>query len=197
MAARLGMVELIALLRQLTDAESQTEQVNGAYLFDDDHLQEILDQHRYDFFDVLLTPVPLMESGSRVTKRYNWPRYITHVERDATAGAFSVVDAAGNAASGYTVYYDAKYIEFDADTTGRTYYLRCRQYNVNRAAAEIWLLKANLRASLIRWKAGDNTLYEDQEYRHCMEQYRFFRSRGVGSVPLRRVDYEVVNHRDG
>lgn len=185
MAARTGMTEILSRLRIMTETVASVETVGTADPWTDDALQAILDRKRVDIFDEPLVAVPLYTSGTREYLRYEFPSWLKSatLERDGTSGAFSVVDNLGNAAPTYTIYWDAGYIEFAADTAGTSYYLRARVFDLRGCAAEVWNQKAGLRAKLIQWKAGDHTLYEDQEYDHCIQMAKHY----GGGLVLNRV----------
>ncbi len=189
MAARPGMTSIIQELRSLTDASEDDTTVNNVSYWSDEQIQGILDLHRRDALDVALVSHPLMEDGERVTKRYYIPDRVG-VWIDNDPSVFTVVDAIGVVASGYSADLTGRQINFDSSTGDTAYYLRCRTFDMNAAASEVWSKKASHRASLIAWKAGGQTLAEDQEYLHCIERAKHFnQQRGFATVRMTRTGY--------
>lgn len=189
MAARPGMTTLIQRLRSLTDAaEGQTE-VNGVSYWTDDQLQDILDLYRRDVLDVALEPVSLYEAGTLVTKRFYLPNMVGRfIEDDPTV--LQVVDTLGNEVSGYTADFAGRLFLFESDQRANpNLFVRCRTFDIEAAAAHVWLEKAGHRASLIDWRAGGQTLSEDQEYQHCMDQYKHYSGNRIQATRLTHTGY--------
>lgn len=192
MAARAGMVALIAELRSMTDTASAETTVNGTAYWTDDQLQDILDEIGSDVVDDRLIPAPLYYNGVYEYRRYYLRQGLPlWFEGAATSGAFEVVDSLGVApAFVYTFNSKRRLIEFAENTLGKDYFLRARAFNLYAAAAEVWLQKASHRTALVDFKAGNNQIYEDQEWQHCMKMHSFYkRKTGFRAVPMRRVDY--------
>lgn len=187
MAIRAGMVEVIAELRRMTDTSENDTTVNGVTYWTDEQLQTILDQRRQYVDNAPLLAVPEVLDSVTTWTRYHMPIVSGVWERDT---AFQVVNASGEDAPAHTIEYDAGVILFAATTDGRTYYVRGRVYNLNRAAAQVWLEKAGHRATLIRWKAGTHTLDEDLEYQHCLEMYtKYSSASGIGTTRMSKQGY--------
>lgn len=186
--ARTGMASLILELRGLTDAEAGQTIVDGIPYWSDDQLQDILDNNSSAIDDVLLVRVPVKVNGTLVYTRYDFPTAISRwIDTE-----FDVVDIQGVVVSTDDYTYNAAYrrIEFDVDTGGISYYLRGREFNMSASAGEVWLKKAGHRAALVEWKAGAQSIKEDQEWQHCMKMYQQVSSQGgIKNVRLRRVDY--------
>lgn len=189
MAVRTSMTSLIFRLRTMTETEQGTETLQDEDLWTDARLQEFLDSNRTDHVNIQLVPVPYYVDGTWTTIRYEIPiGNSQNIEPSGSDSLFAVVDSIGNAAPSHTVYLDAGYIIFDSTTSGLAYFLRASWYDIRHAAAEIWKQKAAQRASLIEWKAGQHSLKEDQEYKHCIEMYRLYAS-GIRAVRLRKEGY--------
>lgn len=208
MTVRLGMSSLILELRRLTDTEENDTTINGVAYWTDLQLQEKLDDHAIDINDVLLEPRPLHTAGVWEYKRYYIPKNITkHIEyyTDAEQTAnqaldvadqldetqyFFIVNDLGNVVTNYTYTPSRRLIEFDTDQLANSYYIRAVGYNMNESAREVWLDKAAHRTQLVRWKAGEHQLHEDQEWEHCMKMAEFYGiNRGLKTVDLVRTGY--------
>lgn len=187
MAARPGMVNLIQRLRSLTDAAEGQTDVSGVSYWTEDQLQDILDLFRRDVIDVPLTPVSYYEDGVLVTKRFYLPNTVGRfLEDDPTT--LQIVDGLGYVATGYTIDLAGRFVLFD-ETQNNTQYIRCRSFDLEGAAAQVWLEKAGHRAALINWRAGGQTLSEDQEYEHCMAQYMRYAGSRVQTTRLSHSGY--------
>lgn len=187
MAARDGMIGILSQLRRMTATEVDSDTFNGTGLWTDDVLQETVDNYRSIRRYVPLIPAPTYEPVSTVAYYdYFFPAdFGRWIETDDTPGAFVITDSkgipytAGILDQQYVIDFVENKITFNSDRGGETYYITARTYDLNKAAADVWLTKANLRAGLISWKTDNHTLHEDQEYQHCLEQYRFYSSRSA------------------
>ena len=191
MTARPGMERIILEIRAHTDTHENEVEVNGVIYWTDDQIQQVLDNHRKDVRGLQLTAFSEYENGSTVYKRYYFPNELGRwVERDDTPDTFSVVDGVGVAAPEHTIDYDGRLVIFSNTTLGREYFIRARVFDTSSAIADIWLMKAGQRAELINWRAGGQNLQEDEEYQHCMEQYRLYSGLlGIHSIRLKRIGY--------
>lgn len=191
MAVRPGMSAILLYTRLKTDTREDETTVNGVAYWTDQQLQDMLDMHRIDARDIELIAYSEFEGGTNVTKRYYLPDTIGEwIEGSDTPDVFDVVDSMGNAAPSYTSDLPGRVIVFDDDTLGRSYFIRARFFDMRPALADIWLAKAGLRAELINWRAGGQNLQEDQEYKHCMEQYQLYSNiLGISTVRMSMVGY--------
>jgi hypothetical protein len=191
MAARLGMLSLIASVRGKAAARSDETTIDAVTYWTDDQLQAILDQFSYDVTDVALRVKPYMVDGVTVYREYYIPNTVpAYLEGAETDDAFLVVDSRGFAAPAYTYDGNLRKITLAVSGTGTEYYLRAKAFDLDRAVAEVWLQKAGHRADLITWKAGTYTLEEDTEYAQCMAKYHEYLGKGRGGVvTMNRVDY--------
>lgn len=190
------MQTIILALRELTDANAGDVEVNGIPYWTDEQLQTVLDQFRTDVIDVPLRSVAMNEAGVTVFKRYYIPTIVGRwIENDdGTNQIFSVVDTSGNLAPAYTYDSGSRLITFTVSTNGLSYFLRCRFYDIYAAASDVWYKKASQRTALIDWKAGGQSLSEDQEYQHCLERGQFYSTKhGITVIRLKRGDYGGEN----
>ncbi len=189
MSVRTGMADMINYVRLHADLSQNEVTVNGVAYWTDQQIQDVLDTYRQDARRILLEVVPEKLAGVVLYTRYYLPDYIgSWIE---TGDQFTIVDVLGNAAPSYTLDLNSRVVIFDANTTGKTYYAYMRVYDIRPAIAEVWLMKAGLRTALIDWKAGGQSMNEDAEYKHCMEQYKEWSGyMGIKSVRMRREDYQ-------
>jgi hypothetical protein len=187
---RAGMADILKYVRLKTATAEDEVTIGGITYWSDEQLQEYVDRHRIDMRNVALIPYPEYVDGIRSTVRYYLPQTMGQwVETDT----LTVVDSLGNAAPTYTVDLPSRLVLFDADTLGKAYYIRTRFYDVRPAIADIWLDKVGLRVELIDWKAGGQNLAEDQEYQHCLDQYKLWSEiGGIQTTKMKKVGYQHV-----
>lgn len=187
MAVRVGMAALISELRSMTDTVDNVNDVGNH--FTDQELQDILDRTTQEHVRILLRPVPKVNAGNTLT--YYDYRWVDTIGRDIERpdqsnypnGNFVVYDSQGNfifygeGTEYFTVDWAVPKIVFGKDRGGHHFYLTCRSFNLNTAAADVWLKKAGRRIELVQWKTDNHTLHEDDEYNHCMAQYEIFASK--------------------
>lgn len=193
MAARSGMVTLIANLRSITETDVNDVTINGVAYWTDDQLQYHLDRNSKMVRDIPLVSKPLMNSGVTTYTEFYVPAFAgRNFETADTIGQFVLFDSHFTIINSalYTVDYTINQIIFTSDFGSDTVYLRARSFDLNASAQDVWLEKAAHRAALINWKAGGQTLAEDQEYQHCIEMANLYQGRmGLRSNRTNRVDY--------
>lgn len=202
-AIRDGMIPLVLDLRSLTSTAMGDTTINDVVYWSDYQLQVILDKYATRHIDVELIPIPQIESSSTAYYTYSIPSDVSKYIDESTV---QIVDQYGVVASPSETNILQGYVVFAADTSGDPYYIRCTSYNMRMAAARVWLDKASHRSELIDWKAGGQTLSEDQAYQHCMERAAYFAgSAGIAGVMsgnkasavirLKKVGYGQPNRR--
>lgn len=174
MTVRSTMNDILLELRGLTDATNGETTVDGVDFWTDEQLQAILDAYRTDALDLALVPAAQKVAGNTAYLRYYFPDNLaTTVEPD-----FTITDSEGNVLSNWTYTKGTRYILFASDQSADSRLITCNAYNLRKSAARVWLTKASQRTALIDWKAGGQTLSEDQEYQHCMEKFAEFAGPG-------------------
>lgn len=164
MAARAGMANLITTLRAYTSEA-------GTVTYSDDTLQGVLDSTRRTH---KMLPVRSMDTESPYVD-YLFPFQVGEwVEENQTGSGWSLVDSDGDAAPSYTVNYQARLITFAGDTSNTTYYLSCREYDLNAAAAEIWRRKAAAVAAQVDFETDNHRFAASQKLKHYMEQAAYY-----------------------
>ncbi len=148
------MATLITLLRGLCDAGTADYSLGTATYWTDDQLQSLLDRYRRLVEGLVLVP----------TEYSTVYRYDVPFAEAAQSGvlAWSLVNPAGEELEDYTVNYDAGEITFAEDYAGDQAVLRCRTYDLMRAAAEVWRTKAGHVASRFDVTTGGSQLSRAQ-----------------------------------
>ena len=135
------MAALIAEMRQLCMAEIDSYKVGMTYYWSDNQIEDVLDRHQLFYNHVLI--VPELQYSSTGTAVYY--RYVTGVTKweDNTGGTVTYLqDASGGTVTGHTFDANTGVFTFTANTTGLSYYVTGYAYDLNKAAAEIWRIKA-------------------------------------------------------
>lgn len=140
MAARTGMTDLISRLRGMTSAGTADYTVNLISYWSDDHLQNVLDAHRLDFYEQELDQITAVESAVVVYKTYRAP----YRNLEGSTVNFILADFQGTPAgtADYTADYFNGVISFSANQAGKIWYLTGHSFDLYAAAAEVWRMKA-------------------------------------------------------
>ena len=197
MAARSGMVSLIDRLRGMTAAGTADWSLGTATFWDDDHMQEVLDEYRTDFYRAELVPVPVTVSGASaaggpgtaVYRRYDVP----YQNLETIASGTPIFDLSysfgGTVTEAGTIDYMKGVITFNNDQRGTAFFLSGRSYDVNAAAADVWRKKAAHYAEAYDIKTGDKDLKRSDLIKHCLEMAeRFDVQAGAFSIGAERSD---------
>lgn len=179
MAARAGLAWLIATLRRMA-AVSEDDPA-----WTDDDLQNALDRTRAERRGVPVEPVAERSPGQTSFADYLLPLSVRDVEFNAGAGdGWRLVDAGGQDAPAHTVNLAAGVITFDTPTGGETYYLDCRAYDLNAAAADVWEQKAAAAVANVDWQSDNHRISASQEHAHCLKMAREFRAKSGGGLQV-------------
>ena len=167
MAVRTGMSHLITIVREWASA--------GTADYDDDKIQQVLDRHRADFRFQPLAVRPYQAVNDTRYQDYYYPqRYV----EAATGGSevWRVQDSTGATmgTANYTVNYDAQHVFFSADQEGSARYLTGRAYDVHRATADVWRMKAADVADRFDVKTDNHDLKRSQLQDKYLKQAEHF-----------------------
>ena len=186
MAVRETLTSVLDELKSLCDLTVITEASADYGHFDDEELQTALDKWgREEIYDWQLVPVSRMTDGSYATLTYLFPSPGSYFWPET----YTVVDATGTEATDYSINYDTGVVTFLVNTSGKAYFARGNGFWLDKVAYHVWKKKAGLRAKLIQFKAGDHTLYEQQEYEHCLAMAFQFGGKKVKYTHRQRTDY--------
>ena len=190
MAARAGMSDLISRLRGLTQTSINDYTVGAITWWSDTQLQDILDKHRNDVYNALLTPLEEYQGGAPVYLNY----YSGYANLEATTGGtavFYITDGVGAAVGTalYTPDYNRGAVTFAANTEGIDYYLYGRSYNLNAAAAEVWRHKAGQYATAVNFSTDNHRIDRGEIIKNCLSMAGYYEQQsGVTSVTILRND---------
>lgn len=175
MAVRTGMSDLIRQLRQMAQAENNEYELAGETYWDDTHLQDVLDMYREDIYEEPIYPIPQFLNGVTVYQNYYWSN--GNSERAESGSAvWSMMNTNGSAVgtAAYTVDYNAQRIRFGTPTNGEQYRLTYSYYDMNRAAAEVWRLKAANVANRFDIKTDNHDLKRNQLRQNYLDMAKFY-----------------------
>lgn len=160
MAARATLATLITRVRGLTYAGTAEYTLGATTYFSDEHMQEYLDAHRRDLWDVPAQAVPRRIGGGSVVY-YDYLVGAENLEAtNAGTAVFLVRDGLGATlgTATYTVDYQRGAMTFTADTGGSARYVDARAYDLYGAAADV------LEAWAAREKLSFDAQTEDQRF---------------------------------
>lgn len=172
--ARPTMEDLLLEIRGVTNASESVWSNGTANYWDDQQLQNVLDQHRRDFENVPLTPIPSPAAGGSLSW-FNYDLPYRYLEQASGTTIFTVFNAVGSAmgTAAFTVDYTRGVVTFTADTQGSAYYASGRTYDLYGAAAEV----------LERWAA-----HEALSFDFSADGQSFRRSQKVDMLTKMAVD---------
>lgn len=187
---RAGMLNVINRLRQMSDAGPVDYVIAGVAYWSDLVLQSILDRHRSSHRRVELSVEAEYVAGAQ-----EYHDYYTDLgdieEAGSGTAAFVIEDGDGDAVTPNSYNYDAGHFRFTTDTNGATYYLTCRTFNMEAAAAEVWEAKAAHAAKGYDFSADDAKFDRSQYYDHCVKMAAKYRGlAGVVVSTFFRSDVE-------
>ena len=141
---RSTMYDLIQRVRTLTATNVGDYIVGSQQYWTEAQIEAVLDSHRLDFSDDLMTPLREVNSGGTVAY-YTYQAHYPNLE--ITSGGTAVLyvrDSTGTRAgtANYSIDYRAGRVTFNANTLGTAYYMTGRSYDIYAAAADILEQKA-------------------------------------------------------
>lgn len=162
MAVRSGMTNLISRWRSMVNDGS-------ADAFDDERAQQILDGHRYDFYQEPLSVHPVQVAAGSVQYRVYTSEYRNLEGTASGTDAFRLYDSLGSAVTG-TVTYDLLLgrFTFTSDQRGSARYLDARSFDLNGAAADAWRERAGQVSGNYDFRVEGRQFTRSQWFAHCM-----------------------------
>lgn len=189
--ARAGMATMLLELRRRTNAGTADYNVNGVAYFTDDQLEDIADRYRVTLKSIPLHAIPQRVASDYEYKEYPIPGQLQWIEENQTDSGWALRDNTGGTilASAYTVNYQSRLITFTSDTDNADYYLDCRNYDLNQAAADIWDSKSSFVANAVNWQSDNHRIEASSEYQHCLAMAKFWRGKsGMKTAKMVRTD---------
>lgn len=196
MAIRAGMAILVDKLRDLTGVLTSE--------YTDDELQTVLDENKYAFNNINLTPTPYYTSGNVLIYRNlyipsNVGQWFEVPVNNVVNSYFYLYDyqhsiiffGTGDEKATYDPYL--KRIVLNSTPIKKLFYLDIYSYDLYGCAAIIWQKKLTDRVSYIDIRTDNHTLNLDQEYQHCKDRYLYFYGKSMlaRNFKLIRVDQGV------
>jgi hypothetical protein len=182
--ARSTLATLIERVRGMTNAGTADYTIGTAAYWDADHVQDVLDRYRLDVYQEQLGMIEKWVGGTVQYLEYQ-SHYTNLEETSGGTAIFYLEDGAGSdiGTSLYSVDYQRGRVTFAADTSGTTYYLTARSYDLNAAAADIWRQKASyFSESAIDFSTDNHRVSNSQVIKNCMDMAARFESMSLPQV---------------
>jgi hypothetical protein len=195
MTARTGMTDLITELRARAQAGTSEYTLGSQTYFSDDHLQDVLDQYRVDYYDYTLVMKPRTDQdGNARYYDYYFPRGWWEKAAGGTA-VWLVQDSTGDhvGTANYTPDYLAGLVRFSADQGGTSYFLTARRYDMDRAAAHVWRQKAANVATRVTWSTDNHRQESSKLYKQYQDMALFYDRQAGGAARMVRRNRSDVN----
>lgn len=163
-----AMMPLINYIRNFGEAGS-TDVFNGITYWTDDQLEEILNS-------VAVQDTVRLDRVSQLN-----PRSMGFAKKHYKPRAdFTLWTCQGQVVVGYTYNEHSNTVLLDANPpSSEILYAEGQFHNMNDALAVLWDRKASQRYDYIDFKGGHNTMYMEQQYKHCITKRDYYRSRTV------------------
>jgi len=175
--ARTGMATLISTLRNMGVAGTADYTLGTVDYWTDVQLQTVLDKNKLLVKREPLVPVDSYDGGTLVYKEY---RSIYGNYEETTGGTliFEIETAVGStvSSSDWSADYQNGIIYFDANTAGTPYYLTGTSYDINRAAADVWRMKAGHHAAVVDFSTDNMSVKRGQLIKNDMEMANYHAS---------------------
>lgn len=194
MTVRTGMAALIAELRVMAHVGTADYSVAGVYYFGDQQLQDELDKtariHRMAYMRAIGRQVG---AASVIYQDYSIPPEFGPWLEGTVGGTavWRVMDSVGNviATTNYTVNLQQGLVTFNANQLGSATYLDCVEYNLNRAAANVWRWKGSNVAQSVDWSSDNHSVKASQKRQQALDMARYYSGlAGVTFSQFIRVD---------
>lgn len=196
MAARAGMIPVIAQLRRLTEAGTADYTLAQATMWSDAHLQDELDMQKSIGIELRLTPLPQYVDGTTIYKLFQMPKDVGPFEQpEGGAAVFKITDSDGAAISTalFSVDLWGGLITFAADQAGSARFWTGYSFNLNKVASRVWASKAAHAWTAIDFSADGQRFTRSALHKHCLiMRDHFIDAQGIQSVEMFRSDMQGV-----
>ena len=168
---RTTMAAIINRLRSMTNTSLiDYTQSTGQVFWDDQHLNDILDQYRVDVYREALQPDAVMTSGGTAEYRIYNAMESNWETSDGGTAVFYVQDNnwATVAGSLYAADYIRGRVTFTTNTLGSAYFLTGSTYDLPAAAADVWRQKAAHFSEHVSFSADGMSINRQQLISNCL-----------------------------
>lgn len=171
-------------LRAMCNCGLSDYTIAGVPFWSDAQLQTILDKHRTEIYQRELSAVDELLGG--VYNHIHYSLGDTFVE----SATFALYDSNYIAVTtGFTVDYALGLVTFTASTNGLPYFATFRSYDINRAASEVWRMKAGHFAQKVNMKAGNQSINLSDQMAQANQMAAYYAQQaGVRSISFERDD---------
>lgn len=159
--------------------------------FTDDYLEDKLDKHVTFIRDELLLWDPETIGGGTIAYHDAHSRRCDFEEADSGTVYWAVRDSIGTleGTANYTRDYLRGYFRWTNDKSGTSFYLTARSYDINAAAADLWMEKAASASTRTSFTSEFNKFERQQYFDHCIQMAHLYeqnkgqnRRRGIVSA---------------
>ena len=174
MAARSGMANLTRRLRRMVDDIVVASETG---VWDDDQLEDILDEHKIRVHREYLEMERTLVSASDYEYKVYHSR---HGNFEEGGTAYFQVEGAGGTQRGtadYSVDYVRGVVTMTADQGGSALYLTGWSYDLDYCAAELWRERAGMVSSFYDAAFGDQKVSRSQWFKHCQQMAEMYAQR--------------------
>jgi hypothetical protein len=187
MTVRTGTSDLIRRLRGMGQVSAEQYTIDLITWWSDDHVQEVLDMYRTDYYYEPLRPVADIGTGGSV-EYFNYYAPSGSLEKNTSGTVYFSIETAAGSAIGtalYSVDYITGLIRFTSNQSGTPYYLRARAYNLNASAAEIWRNKAAHYADEYNFQSDNQRFDRAVRIKNALQMADYWDAKGGISNGLR------------
>ena len=187
MTARTGLTNLISELRGMAEAGEAEYRVGAYGYWDDDQVQNILDNHRTDVVYEQLQMYPVRIAGGSSSYQDYRSSFGFYEATTGGTAVFYLQDGTGTTVgtANYTPDYRRGQVQFSADQAGTVYYLTGRSYDLYSAAAELWRRKAaHYAPTSFDFSTDNHSVHRSQVYEHCLEMAEYFEGKSGSAVEM-------------
>ena len=189
--ARATMADLITQVRGLSNAGTADYTVNASSYWTDDQVQEVMERYRVDIHRVEMQPIP-KHVGESELEWYEYHSGYSYLEQtDGGTAVFVVENSVGGdqGTATWSADYNRGVVTFAADTAGSAYFLTGRTYDLNRAAADMWRMKAAHYASAYDFSTDNHNMKRSQLISNAMQMAAMYeRNSAMNVVTMYRSD---------
>jgi len=179
MAARDGMTDLISLIRDFAVSGTADYTLNTTTYWTDEQLQTVLDRHKLAVVREELVPISSYNAGTVEYLEYR-SAYGNYEETTGGTAIFEIEYGTGVTVGTalWSMDYANGILTFDADTAGSAFYINGTSYDVYRAAAEVWRMKAGHHSGAVDFSTDNMTVKRGQMIQNDREQADYYANLG-------------------